>query len=110
MIRLIILLVVAYIIARALQKLLAPAGGAPPRPRVEPQRAAPPPGRDVERPAHEVLGVRPDASADEIRAAYQRLMRENHPDRVADMSQEIRDLAEKRSKEINQAYDRLKRA
>jgi curved DNA-binding protein CbpA len=37
-------------------------------------------------------------------------MRENHPDRVADMSQEIRDVAERRSKEINRAYDRLKRA
>jgi len=96
-------------IARAVQKLFAPAGGAPPRPRVEPPRA-PPHVREGERPAHEVLGVRPDASTEEIRAAYQRLMRENHPDRVADMSQEIRDLAEKRSKEINQAYDRMKRA
>ncbi len=52
----------------------------------------------------------PGATADEIRSAYQRLVRENHPDRVADMSPEIRDLAERRTKEINRAYEQLKRA
>ncbi len=96
-------------IARALQKLFAPAPATPRATRVDPPRP-PAPVADGERSPHEVLGVRPDATAEEIRAAYQRLMRENHPDRVADMSQEIRDVAERRSKEINRAYDRLKRA
>jgi DnaJ-domain-containing protein 1 len=108
MVRFIILLVVAYFIARAVQKLFAPSPAAP-KPRVDPPRP-PPRTNDGERSPHEVLGVRADASPEEIRTAYQRLMRENHPDRVADMSQEIRDVAERRSKEINQAYDRLKRA
>lgn len=33
---------------------------------------------------YQTLGVRPDANPDEIRAAYLRLMRANHPDRRPD--------------------------
>jgi DnaJ-domain-containing protein 1 len=104
LLRFIILAVIAYFLARWIQKLLSPtpagAGGAvPPSPR--------PP--ESERSPYEVLGVPRDATQDEIRTAYQRLVRENHPDRVADMAQEIRELAERRTKEINRAYERLKR-
>lgn len=106
MLRLVLLLVLAYIIVRGVKRLLAePSGPARGEGRTRTYRAA-----DGERPPHEVLGVAASATQEEIRAAYQRLMRENHPDRVADMSPEIRELAETRSKEINRAYDRLRRA
>jgi hypothetical protein len=35
---------------------------------------------------HEVLGVRPGASPDEVRAAWRRLVRDTHPDRGGDES------------------------
>jgi DnaJ like chaperone protein len=60
-------------------------------------------------PSHEdcfrVLGVSPCASSLEIREAYRRLISQYHPDRVATLGQELRDLAEKKSKEIGAAYE-----
>ena len=57
---------------------------------------------------HEILGVADDADDAEIKSAYQKAVRENHPDKVADMSQELRDLAEKKTREVNDAYEQLK--
>jgi curved DNA-binding protein CbpA len=57
-----------------------------------------------------VLGVAPGASAEEIRSAYQKLIQQYHPDRVAGMGPELRELAEQRTKELNAAYDALKRS
>lgn len=60
---------------------------------------------------HEVLGVEPEATQAEVRQAYQELMRKYHPDRVANAADELRALAEKRSKQINAAYEvMMKRA
>lgn len=58
---------------------------------------------------HEVLGVEPGASADEVRAAYQRLARSYHPDRVEGLAPELRELAHKRMVEINRAFEALSR-
>jgi DnaJ-domain-containing protein 1 len=58
---------------------------------------------------HEVLGVEPEASPEQIRRAYQKMMHEYHPDRVANAASELRQLAEKRSKEINAAYESMMR-
>jgi len=57
---------------------------------------------------HVVLGVAPDASPETVRAAYQRLIRQYHPDLVAEMGPEIRHVAEERTKELNRAYEALK--
>ena len=51
---------------------------------------------------YEVLGVDRKASAEEIKKAYRKLARENHPDRNPDDP-----AAEERFKEIQQAYDTL---
>jgi molecular chaperone DnaJ len=51
---------------------------------------------------YKVLGVSRDASAEEIKKAYRKLARENHPDRNPDDPK-----AEDRFKSIQQAYDTL---
>lgn len=53
---------------------------------------------------HEVLELHQHATPDQIREAYQRLMSQYHPDKVASLGAELRALAEKKSKEINAAY------
>jgi DnaJ-domain-containing protein 1 len=62
----------------------------------------------AERAPHEVLGVAPNASREEVRAAYQKLIQQYHPDRIADMGPELRELAEHHTKELNAAYDAMK--
>ncbi len=42
---------------------------------------------------------------EEIRKAYQHRIAEYHPDKVAALGAELRELAERKSKEINLAYD-----
>ena len=58
---------------------------------------------------YNILGVARDASADEIKIAYRKLVRENHPDRLVaqGMPQEFVDLANERLATINAAYERV---
>ena len=51
-----------------------------------------------------VLGLSPSASINEVKQAYKRQIKENHPDRVADMSPSFRRLAEAETKKLNAAY------
>ena len=51
-----------------------------------------------------VLELPPDASVEEIRAAYRRLIGQYHPDKVAALGRELRELAEAKSKDIQLAY------
>ena len=53
---------------------------------------------------HEVLAVSPQASEEEIKQAYKTLISQYHPDKVASLGQELRDVAERKSKEITLAY------
>ncbi len=58
---------------------------------------------------HEVLQVPADASMQEITQAYRRRMSEYHPDKVAPLGEELRQVAERRTKEINLAYEEATR-
>ena len=52
---------------------------------------------------YQVLGVKPDASDDEVKKAYRDLARKYHPDNY--QNNPLADLAEEKMKEINEAYD-----
>lgn len=53
---------------------------------------------------YQILGVNKDATLDQIKKAYKKLAKEHHPDMVKDSDKEA---AEKRFKEINEAYQVL---
>ena len=54
---------------------------------------------------YQILGVKKDATLDDIKKAYRKLAREHHPDMVKESDKEA---AEKRFKEINEAYQVLR--
>ena len=60
---------------------------------------------------YEILGVSSHASKEEIRAAYIRIIKDFHPDRLASkgLPEEFRDLGAKKTSEANVAYDRIKK-
>ena len=74
----------------------------------KPGADAPHPGPLAEDP-YAVLGIDASASDEDVELAWRRAMSEYHPDRVATAASEIRDLAGKRAREINGAYETIKR-
>jgi hypothetical protein len=45
----------------------------------------------------------------ELKSRYHELLKQSHPDRVASMGPDFKKLAEKKTKEINDAYAKLKK-
>ena len=56
---------------------------------------------------YEVLGIQPNATDDEVKAAYRNLARKYHPDNYTDNP--LSDLAQEKMQEINEAYDAIVR-
>jgi preprotein translocase subunit Sec63 len=56
-----------------------------------------------------VLEVPEDAGMDDIEQAYRRKISDYHPDKVSNAAPELKALAERRAREINAAYDELKK-
>jgi DnaJ like chaperone protein len=52
----------------------------------------------------EVLGIGESAEVSEIKLAYKSMMSQYHPDKVASLGLELRNLAELKSKAITNAY------
>jgi hypothetical protein len=59
----------------------------------------------------EVMGFKPNDAFTklELKKRYLELLKQNHPDRVAFMGQDFKALAEKNTKDINDAYEKLKK-
>lgn len=58
--------------------------------------------------ACEILEIPINADLETIKNSYRRLVKEYHPDKVSNMGKEIRQLAQKKTIEINQAYEYIK--
>ena len=60
---------------------------------------------------YEVLGISRDASDEEVKRTYRKLIRENHPDTLMaqGVPQEFIDLANEKMATINAAYDRIEK-
>jgi len=62
------------------------------------------------REAYEALGVSSDATNDEVKTAYRRLMNKNHPDKISGSNPgaDVIAEAERRTREVRRAYEMLK--
>ncbi len=56
---------------------------------------------------YDILGVSRHASAGEIKNAYRKLANKYHPDKVDHLGDEFKSLAEKKFKDIQEAYQKL---
>ena len=57
---------------------------------------------------YKILEIQSDASQEDIKKAYRQLAAKYHPDKVDHLGEEFKALAEKRFKEIQQAYQELR--
>ncbi len=60
--------------------------------------------------AYAALGINADASAQEIKRAYRKLVSQYHPDKLVSqgLPEEMMEMSKKRVREINAAYDKIK--
>lgn len=82
------------------RKAAAPGQGSP---TGQPQ--PPPAGSGAGRAWYDVLGISKFSTREQVTAAYRSAVSQYHPDKVATLGAELRDLAEAKTKEINLAYD-----
>lgn len=57
--------------------------------------------------AYKVLEIEPTATDEEVRAAYRRLAVKHHPDKVANLGEDIRKAATEKLQKINEAKERI---
>jgi DnaJ-domain-containing protein 1 len=58
--------------------------------------------------SYKILGIRNGAAPDEMRRAYLEMVQKYHPDKVFNLAEEYKVIAEEKMKEITAAYDLLK--
>ena len=59
--------------------------------------------------AYTVLEISPNATDDEVRAAYRRMAMKYHPDRVSTLGPEVQKAAEEKFKQVQDAYATIKK-
>jgi DnaJ-domain-containing protein 1 len=95
---------------RARGRVAPPFVGVPPFAQNRPPPPPPPPRQPARASPYEVLEVQPGSSMLQIRRAYQAKVQQYHPDQVAHLGSELREVAERRTKEINAAYNYFKQS
>ncbi|MGB7451936.1 MAG: DnaJ domain-containing protein, partial [Lysobacterales bacterium] len=60
--------------------------------------------------SYAALGLTSDASEQEVKKAYRKLVSQYHPDKLSSqgLPEEMMEIAKKRVREINAAYDKIK--
>lgn len=66
-------------------------------------------GAQAEADPWQILGVRRDASPEEIKKAYYELVKQYHPDRVNSLGPELQALAREKTTQLNRAYEQLQK-
>ncbi|MCF7885127.1 MAG: TerB family tellurite resistance protein [Candidatus Marinimicrobia bacterium] len=66
-------------------------------------------GSDLDQ-AYEILGISSDADDKAVKKAYHKMATKYHPDKVANLGSEIKEVAEKKFKAINKAYRKIQDA
>ncbi len=57
--------------------------------------------------AYQILEVAPEASDDEVKKAYRRMAMKYHPDKVAQLGDEVQKAATEKFKKVQEAYERI---
>jgi DnaJ like chaperone protein len=72
---------------------------------------APPSHTDLKR-AYQILNVTPEASDDEVKKSYRKLMNQHHPDKLVakGLPEEMMKMAAEKTHEIKSAYELIKKA
>ena len=60
--------------------------------------------------SYATLGLKPEASAQEVKRAYRKLVSQYHPDKLISqgLPEEMMEMSKNRVREINAAYDKIK--
>tara|TARA_Y100000591_G_C21781135_1_gene671130 strand:+ start:302 stop:676 length:375 start_codon:yes stop_codon:yes gene_type:complete len=64
---------------------------------------------ELERQYGKILGLKGKVNRKEIHNAYKIKIKKYHPDKVASMADELKDIALERTKEINEAFEYFKK-
>lgn len=59
--------------------------------------------------AYRILELEPSASEEEVKKAFRAMALKHHPDRVSHLGEEFRKAAEQKFKQINEAYNTIKK-
>lgn len=59
--------------------------------------------------AYKILEITPQATDDEVRKAYKRMAIKHHPDKVEHLGEDVQKAANDKFKEVNTAYDQIKK-
>lgn len=59
--------------------------------------------------AYRILGIDPNTTNEEVKKSYRRMANKYHPDKVAHLGEELRQLAEEKFKKVNEAYHTIKK-
>jgi DnaJ-domain-containing protein 1 len=87
-----------------------PPRGSPAYSSPEPEPLPPEPEPTPEKDPWAVLGIPPGTSKDEARRAFRTLVSQYHPDKVAHLAREFQELADRKTRELNEAWELLEKS